>query len=247
MVEAVGNRRASPAAPADARCRRRCARATAVARAVGRIADMPVAGAGANRPRRRARAAPPRRGTPPRRAASGRYCRGRRTGPRRVMRHPALLPKRAALLARCKQKHNREGRMATDRRASRAAPPPSRASAPMPGTPCSSWCSSTSSISSTGRSSRSSPRTSSATSASRRRPDRLPLRHRLRRLLRPVRHPARAARRQLVSRPADGDGAGALVVDDRACPASPTASACSPSPGSASASARRAPRPPLIR
>ena len=47
------------------------------------------------------------------------------------------------------------------------------------------------------------------------RPDRLPLRHRLRRLLRPVRHPARAARRQLVSRPADGDGPRALVVDDR--------------------------------
>ena len=61
------------------------------------------------------------------------------------------------------------------------------------------------------------------------RPDRLPLRHRLRRLLRLVRNPARAARGQLVSRPADRDRPRPVVDDDRACRASPARSRCSPS------------------
>ncbi len=81
--------------------------------------------------------------------------------------HQALLPKRPALLARSKQKHNRGDVMAAHRGGGRArGRRPSRASAPMPGTPCSSWCWSTSSISSTGRSSRSWSATSSATSTS---------------------------------------------------------------------------------
>ena len=49
----------------------------------------------------------------------------------------------------------------------------------------------------------------------RRRPIGLPLRNRLRGVLRLVRDPARAARRQLVSRAADGDRAGFVVDDDR--------------------------------
>ena len=124
MVEPVEIAAASPGAPADARCRRRCAaprrsRARSAARRHASRRCRP------NRPRRRARAAPPPRGTPLRRAASGRYCRGRRTGPGEAS-HQALLPKRAALLARCKQKHNRGDPMAaieTGKRARAAADP----------------------------------------------------------------------------------------------------------------------------
>ena len=143
--------------PADARCRRRSRRGRRDARA-GRAARRHAS----RRCRRESTStSSPSRSASARNAASASG--ERQILPRQTNRTAIVIGDRISLVAKARRSASqmqreaqREGRMATDRwTRPRPRPLPSRASALMPGTPCSSSSWSTSSISSTGRSSRS--------------------------------------------------------------------------------------------